>query len=232
MLTILLESRAHQTRYSHFMVASATVHAAILFSAVSATAINVAAKQDQDDPVVIHWVPMPKPLPATRVPIPSGPARLVSTLPVREFRFPIEIPTSLPSIDLDAAVEPLEFARGPSGNPGESDGSPSGSSAGDGRRAYDVSEVETAVIPIGNTIPDYPAALRASGIEGKVTAEFVVMESGRADPQSLRIVSATNDAFVDAIRRALSRMRFRPARIGDRAVAQLVQQQFVFRLDR
>jgi hypothetical protein len=48
----------------------------------------------------------------------------------------------------------------------------------------------------------------------------------------LRIISATGDGFIDAIRRALPRMRFRPARIGESAVAQLVQQQFVFKLDR
>ena len=63
-------------------------------------------------------------------------------------------------------------------------------------------------------------------------AEFVVTEFGRADVGSLRIISTTNDAFAESIRRALPRMRFRAAKIGDREVSQLVRQNFVFRLDR
>jgi TonB family protein len=74
--------------------------------------------------------------------------------------------------------------------------------------------------------------LRASGIEGRVQAEFVVTESGRADVESLRVISTANDLFSDAVRRALPRMRFNPARIGGRPVAQLVRQEFVFKLDR
>jgi TonB family protein len=101
-----------------------------------------------------------------------------------------------------------------------------------GRHAYDASQVETAVAVIGNEVPDYPPALRSSGIEGSVAAEFVVTESGRADVGSLRIISATNDAFAESIRRALPRMRFRAAKIGNRRVPQLVRQSFVFRLDR
>jgi len=65
-----------------------------------------------------------------------------------------------------------------------------------------------------------------------VVAEFVVTEFGRADARSLRIISATNEGFVNAIRQALPRMRFSPARIGDHPVPQLVQQLFVFKLDR
>jgi len=213
------------------MVASATVHAALIFMAVSATTI-VAAKQAQEDPVVLHWVPLPHPSPMTSAALPNTASHVVNVELVRNFTFPIEIPTSLPSIAVEPAVEPADFTRSASGNPGVGDPSSTGSPAGDGRRAYDVSEVENAVTPIGNTIPDYPRALRAAGIEGRVTAEFVVTESGRADLASLRIISATNDAFVESIRRALPRMRFNPARIGDRTVAQLVQQQFVFRLDR
>lgn len=56
--------------------------------------------------------------------------------------------------------------------------------------------------------------------------------SGGADRDSFRVVSSTHTLFADAVRRALPRMRFKPARIGQRPVAQLVQQLFVFKLDR
>jgi TonB family protein len=101
-----------------------------------------------------------------------------------------------------------------------------------GGRAYDISEVEIPVASLGGVAPEYPSPLRSSGVEGKVSAEFVVNEKGRAEVSSLRILSATNDLFADAVRRALSRMRFRPARIGNDSVPQLVRQEFSFVLDR
>lgn len=99
--------------------------------------------------------------------------------------------------------------------------------------AYNPFEVDVETVAIMGTVrPEYPSALRATGIEGRVVAEFVVDERGRVDRQSFRVVSSTHNLFADAVRRALPRMRFKPARIGDRPVAQLVQQLFVFKLDR
>jgi len=98
---------------------------------------------------------------------------------------------------------------------------------------FDASEVEVQVVAVTSTIrPEYPSSLRSSGVEGQVVAEFVVNEKGRADRESLRIVSSTHKLFADAVTRALPDMRFRPARIGGKPVSQLVQQLFVFRLDR
>jgi TonB family protein len=233
MLTTLLESGPHQTRTSHFMTASATVHAAIIFLAVYATAIGAAAGNRPDDPAVIHWVPMPESSPAAPRSIPHDAEHIVN-LPGRQVlgSLRVDVPTALPAIDVQFTPVISEFARSTTGGPISPDRSSASGSGIDGTRAYDVSEVETPVIAIGGTVPEYPAVLRASGIEGTVAAEFVVTESGRADVHSLRIISATNETFVESLRRALPRMRFRPARIGGRAVAQLVQQQFVFRLDR
>ncbi|HMA21046.1 MAG TPA: energy transducer TonB, partial [Gemmatimonadaceae bacterium] len=101
-----------------------------------------------------------------------------------------------------------------------------------GKVAYDSREVDRQVAAIAGVAPQYPAAMKAAGIEGEVRAQFVVDESGRADIQSLRIMSSTNELFSEAVRRALPRMKFIPARIGAHAVAQMVQQAFVFRLDR
>jgi protein TonB len=235
MLTTLLESSSHRTRNTHFAVASATVHAVIIFLAAYATAMGAAAKDRPDDPVVIHWVPMPelRPAPSTAFPDPDPAPRSGSVLPAsRPLTVSIDAPNSLPSIDVKLAPVTSDSVPSATGNSDAANPSPAGSAAGDSRHYYEVSEVETAVTVVGNAIPEYPPALRASGIEGVVAAEFVVDQSGRADVTSLRIISSTNDAFVESIRRALPRMRFRPARIGGRAVAQLVQQQFVFRLDR
>jgi protein TonB len=74
--------------------------------------------------------------------------------------------------------------------------------------------------------------LRSSGVEGKVIAQFVVDEQGRAEEGSLRFVSSDNRLFEDAVRVALVRMRFIAAEIGGVKVRQLVQMPFVFTLSR
>ena len=233
MLKTLLESTTHRTRTSHFMVASATVHAAIIFVAVYATAIGAAAEARPDEPVVIHWVPMPKQAAPVFPKAPqSSPRALNVGLARMSPAFSVDVPTALPSLEVQLAPVTSDLVPAATGSSGSTSVSTALASGGDGRHAYDITEVETAVSMIGETVPGYPSALRAAGIDGMVAAEFVVRESGRADVTSLRIITATNDAFVESIRRALPRMRFRPATIGGRAVAQLVQQQFVFRLDR
>lgn len=80
--------------------------------------------------------------------------------------------------------------------------------------------------------PAYPPDLLARNIEGTVSTEYIVDTSGRADTASLVINSATNPGFSQAVREALPYMRFRAAKLGDRKVRQLVEQQFTFRIRR
>ena len=79
---------------------------------------------------------------------------------------------------------------------------------------------------------DYPEGMRSSGAEGQVLAEFVVNEQGRVETGTFKVLESTNSAFTNAVRNALSRMRFRPAQIGSTKVSQVVQQAFVFKLNR
>ena len=227
MLTTLLESRSRRMRDNRGTAASVTLHAAIIFAAVYATATGTIPKDNPINPPSIHWItPAPPFTPPTSASHNNAP-RTSSTVPLTRARIAVNIPTSIPSIDIPLPPVTSELTRNASAHPS----APIGDAGANGRRPYDASEVESPVIVIGNTIPEYPSALRSSGIEGRVVAEFVVTENGRADVNSLRIISSTNELFVESIRRALSRMRFRPAMIGGHSVPQLVQQQFVFKLD-
>jgi protein TonB len=99
--------------------------------------------------------------------------------------------------------------------------------------AFNAEQVERqASFVAGSGAPRYPEALRSSGVEGKVVALFVVDEKGRAEADSVRILSSDNALFEEAVRRALPRMRFIPAEIGGRKVRQLVQMPFVFTIGR
>jgi hypothetical protein len=78
--------------------------------------------------------------------------------------------------------------------------------------------------------PSFPPKMLEQKISGFVRAEWVVQADGSADTTSLRIIESSNDEFTKAVRDALPFMRFSPARIGRKAVNQLVQQEFTFRI--
>jgi TonB family protein len=229
MLTTLLESRSRRVRDNRGTAASVMLHAAIIFAAVYATATASVPKDNPFNPPALHYVTIPPTLAPTAPARADIASRTSFIVPTVRTPITVDVPTSIPSIDIPLSPVTTEISRNV--NSSTSASAPIGDAGNTGRRAYDASEVESAVSVIGNTIPEYPTALRSSGIEGKVVAEFVVTENGRADVNSLRIISATNELFVESIRRALSRTRFRPATIGGQGVAQLVQQQFVFKLD-
>lgn len=94
-------------------------------------------------------------------------------------------------------------------------------------------EVDTAVERLpGSAAPAYPPDLLRRNVEGSVSVTYVVDTLGLADSLSIRVVAATDPAFVDAVREVLPRMRFRPALLGGEKVRQLVQQSFAFRIRR
>lgn len=80
--------------------------------------------------------------------------------------------------------------------------------------------------------PAYPAPLQERGIEGTVVVRFVVDTTGRADPETFRLVTASHPLFGAAVREAVPGMKFLPARIGAVKVRQLVELPFNFRIIR
>jgi len=80
--------------------------------------------------------------------------------------------------------------------------------------------------------PDYPIAMLQQNIEGHAFVIYIVDTLGTADSASVRVVRASHDEFVNAVKRAMPKMRFRPAILGGKKVQQLVQQNFSFRIQR
>jgi TonB family protein len=78
----------------------------------------------------------------------------------------------------------------------------------------------------------YLGPLKAAGVEGRVTAQFVVDTSGHVDASSIRIVASDDERFSTSVRRALVRYRFSPAMAHGRKVHVRMQQEFVFRIAR
>jgi TonB family protein len=78
--------------------------------------------------------------------------------------------------------------------------------------------------------PVYPPELSARGTEGKVEASYVVDTMGRVDTTTIRVMQSDHPRFTESVRTALAETRFRPAKRAGKAVRQLVQQRFRFKL--
>ncbi len=230
MLSTLLESRTKKERNQAVTAASVTVHGVLIVIAAFATATGAPAATEREKPTKIVWVAPPKPQMTIRqVRLPHSPAQ-TSTLP--NVAVSVDIPSVIPAVNIPlGTVTKADFSE-PSGPASNSTDTSGVSGPSDGRRAYTSNEVEVPVSALRGGQPDYPGALRSAGVQGEVVALFIVDESGRGVVESVRILSATNDLFAASVRRAIPKMRFSAARIGSHAVPQLVQQLFVFRLDR
>lgn len=99
--------------------------------------------------------------------------------------------------------------------------------------AYSVIEVDSAAVRDPNSAaPAYPAVMMTKGIEGFAAMRFVVDTTGHIDMGTVELLQATNAEFVRAVRDAMPRMRFRPAKMGVTAVRQLAEQLFKFEIRR
>jgi len=130
----------------------------------------------------------------------------------------------------DVISKPTDFGSGTTSPTGVNSGEGATAPTGGTFRADQV-EKQVSVVP-GSQPPRYPEILRSSGVEGQVTALFVVDETGRAEEDSVRFVRSDNPLFEDAVKQALHRMQFVPAEIAGRRVRQLVLMPFVFTLAR
>jgi len=67
-------------------------------------------------------------------------------------------------------------------------------------------------------------------IEGGAYVQFVVDTLGMVDTTSFRVISTTHEEFAQSVRDALPGMRFHPAILRSKKVAQLVEQPFMFKI--
>lgn len=229
MLETLLESKSKRERSAGGAIVSVTAHTALIAAALYATA------QARVQPAGITEVVRPVYFPSNPHPVQPGspvtsPQRRFD---VRSLRFVApDVDIKVPSVDITTIVsKPGDFSPGSIASSGSNGGEERGEYSADAPFRADQVEKQVAVVA-GSASPRYPEVLRSSGVEGRVIAEFVVDEQGRAEVGSLRFVRSDNVLFEDAVRVALRRMRFIPAEVGGVPVRQLVQMPFVFTLSR
>ena len=257
-LQLLESKREKKGRSAGGTIFSIILHSLIIFLAIFATARagtrkkdNVETKVDfvavkKDVPPPPKKEPPPKEAPKPKVQTPKvvEVPRLpkdVPAAPPQGFKVVppvVNVPTSIPTVDLSKALTNENDFSGKGVAGGSSSGvkggtgkeGDTGKEAGADHGPYMEFQVEKAVERIGGDSPVYPEFLKSSGVEGQVLAQFVVNESGRYEPGSLKILSSSNPAFTAAVKDALPRIKFSAAHIGGKKVQQLVQMPFQFHI--
>lgn len=232
MFTKLIESRSQFVRNEATTAASVAIHIVLITVAAFFTTAKAITDQEPEKLTPLVWI---KTLPLVHT------ASSTQTQPASSSSMTrsITAPTAV-SLAINANIPPVNIqladVRSDDGFTGGVTGSPSSQPTGissDPAQAFDAREVDSPVSALSSQpTPVYPAALRAAGVEGRVIAQFIVDSKGNAVRESIRIVSSTNDLFSESVAKAIRQMRFAPAKIGNKAVSQVVQQLFVFKLDR
>jgi protein TonB len=75
---------------------------------------------------------------------------------------------------------------------------------------------DEAPVPVRTTAPEYPAELRQAEIQGLVTIVSVVDETGNV--LACEISKSTNEGFNEVALAAVRKWKFKPAKLGGKAV--------------
>jgi protein TonB len=235
MFNNLIESKPKKVKNPGGVLSSVILHAVLIVGAVYATA-NAAIENEKTKAEEVRFVEAPKekPPPPKEEPPPPPKDVVAAPTPPKGFQVliaPPKIPDVIPDVDLSKSVtNEADFSgRGVAGGTAKG----VGNTPINTDQPYFEFQVEkpAAQIP-GGPQPRYPDILRSGGVEGEVLVQFVVDTSGRAEMKDFKILKSSHDLFSAAVRNVLPQMRFIPAEVGGRRVKQLVQQPFVFALQR
>jgi protein TonB len=233
----LIESKPVKQRSFGAGTVSTLLHVAIIAASIFATA-NAGMEEEEEVVQKVDFVEVKQdepPPPEPDAP-PPPPEQVMQAPPPKGFQVlsaPISIPDVIPEIDLSKAITNEDDFSGRGVAGGVSTGVVGGTGPVNPDQTYFDFQVEKpAASAPGSPGPRYPDILRSGGVEGEVLAQFEVDTLGRVLVASFRVLRSTHALFEQAVRSSLPNMRFLPAEVGGRKVRQLVQQPFVFNLQR
>ncbi len=232
----LLETKAKKQRSTGGTVISVILHTVLIAAAVVLTKKTADALEKPKEEKVVLTETKKEPEPEKPKEQPKQVQQVAQVAPPKGFQVltpPIEVPDVIPDVDLSRkATDEADFSgKGVQG--GVAKGVEGGTGPVISDQPYFDFQVEKAAAAIpGSGSPAYPEMLKSSGVEGEALVQFIVDTTGRAELGSFKVLRASHDAFGQAVRAALPRMRFLPAEIGGRKVRMLVQQPFAFALNK
>ncbi len=224
MFEILIESKRRKNRKKAFGVGfvSLTIHTAIIVGAVYATLSAGPTDTMVRVDTALVFLEQPK---QQEKPPEQQPVQL--DVPLRGFQLvvaPDVIPTNIPPVNLQERFDPKDYTG-------------TGVEGG----------IATGIVPTGNDVfleaiveekpsvlsgptLQYPELLRQAGIQGRVMVQAVIDTTGRAEPNSVKILQSPNPGFDQSARTYVLKALFRPARVHGRAVRVLIQIPIDFRI--
>ena len=231
----LLETKAATQKKTGGTMISIVLHTILVAGAIYATNKTAEALEKPKEEKVVLAETKKEPEPEKPKEQPKQVQQVAQVAPPKGFQVltpPIEVPDVIPDVDLSRkATDEADFSgKGVQG--GIAKGVEGGTGPVISDQPYFDFQVEKAAAAIPGVAPAYPEMLKSSGVEGEALVQFVVDTTGRAELGSFKVLRASHDAFGQAVRSALPRMRFLPAEIGGRKVRMLVQQPFAFALNR
>ena len=216
MRDLLIESGARATAHRPWVpsgLIAVVAHVVIVAGAVWATLDPARAVGSEQSPVVLTW---PEETPRD----PRGDARdAIPGPPELVVDVPSLPPVGLPPIDPGGRIEPSLPVPGVAGT----------GPANESDAAVDWRSVEEPPVLLAGSPPAYPELLRAAGIEGRVVLQVVIDTLGRAEPAA-RVFESSNPGFDGAALAYVRGARFRPGRVGGRAVRVLIRLPIAFTL--
>jgi len=232
----LLETKAKKQRSVGGTVISVILHTALVIAVVVLTKKTAEALEKPKEEKVVLTETKKEPEPEKPKEAPPPDQVVAQQAPPKGFQVltpPIEVPDVIPDVDLSRKATDAEDFSGKGVQGGIAKGVEGGTGPVISDQPYFDFQVEKAAAAIpGSGAPAYPEMLKSSGVEGEALVQFVVDTTGRAELGSFKVLRATHDAFGQAVKAALPRMRFLPAEIGGKKVRMLVQQPFAFALNR
>jgi periplasmic protein TonB len=226
MFSNLVESKPKSIRRAGGTIFSFTAHyGLLLFMIYTSAGVATAGEAPREEEV--NFVE-PTPPEVKKQPPPELVAAPLAPKSVPLLVAPIDIPNTIPEIDLTVRpTNPADFERR-AFERSEPSGTGTNRAEPDQPFYMDFQLEKPASVAPNSAAPAYPDILRQAGVEGEALVSFVVDTTGRVDLGSFKVIRATHDLFATAVKNALPRMRFLPAELGDRKVRQLVQQPFSF----
>jgi protein TonB len=238
MFNNLIESKARKQRSTAGTVTSVVLHGILLSAAVYATA-NAVVEAEKPKEEKVEFVEMKDepPPPKNEPPPPPPPEAVAAPPPPKGFQVltaPVDIPDIIPKVDLSKKViDEADFSgKGVAGGTSKGDPNVKAAPIGDNQTYFEFQvEKQAASIP-GSMQLRYPSILQSQNVEGKVTAQFVVDTTGRAEMSTWKVLETSNELFSQAAKDAVRGAKFYPAEVGGRKVRQLVQLPLAFSLNR
>ena len=139
---------------------------------------------------------------------------------------PTDIPTNIPPINLQEHFDPKDYSgTGVEGGIGTG-------IVPDAGQVYMESVVEERPEVLSGPQLQYPDLLRQAAIQGRVLVQAIIDTTGRAEPQSVKVLQSPNPGFDQSAKNYVLRALFRPARVHGRAVRVLINLPIDFKIKR